>query len=209
MNTFSTGSSLRFGWETFKKRPWFFIGVTFLVMLISVIVKPAAGQQGSAAWDVWHVVSFVLLILLDMGSTALMLHAHDDAASAKVSDLWHPHPFLNYLGAVILSAIAIVAGLFLFVVPGIFFILMWMFVKYSVIDKNLGPIEAMQYSARIGGGKRWELLLFLFAVILLNVCGAILLLVGLLVTIPVTALAMTHAYRTLSGGTSIPAATTA
>ena len=36
---FSTGSALRFGWETFKKRPWFFVGAIVLVALAQVVVE--------------------------------------------------------------------------------------------------------------------------------------------------------------------------
>ena len=34
---FSTGEAIRFGWDTFKRRPWFFVGSTFLILLASAI----------------------------------------------------------------------------------------------------------------------------------------------------------------------------
>lgn len=35
---FSTGTALRFGWETFKKRPWFFVAAGLLILLVSFVV---------------------------------------------------------------------------------------------------------------------------------------------------------------------------
>lgn len=196
-------SSLRFGWDTFKKRPWFFIGVTVFVLVISAVVNPGHAQQGtmlSGSWisDVWDVVAVLLLVVLDMGTTSLMLHAHDDVASVRFSDLWHPHPYWKYFAAVLIMGVGIVVGLCLCILPGIYLLLLCMFVKFCVIDKNLGPISALKQSAQLGAGKRWELLLFVLSLILLNVLGAIVLLVGLLVTIPVTGIATAHAYRSLS-----------
>jgi uncharacterized membrane protein len=73
-----------------------------------------------------------------------------------------------------------------------------MFVPYIVIDRGLGPIEAMKESWRVTKGHKWQLFLLFLALIGLNILGAIALIVGLLVTIPITMLAAAHAYRTLT-----------
>jgi hypothetical protein len=33
----STGSFVSFGWETFKKRPWFFIGASVVVLIVYLV----------------------------------------------------------------------------------------------------------------------------------------------------------------------------
>jgi hypothetical protein len=35
---FSIGSAIRFGWETFKKRPWFFVGASVVIALAYLVV---------------------------------------------------------------------------------------------------------------------------------------------------------------------------
>ena len=40
---FSVSSALRFGWETFKKRPWFFILATLVVGLVELLMELVAG----------------------------------------------------------------------------------------------------------------------------------------------------------------------
>ena len=85
------------------------------------------------------------------------------------------------------------------IVPGIIFTLMFLFTTFIVVDRELGPIEAMKDSHRITRGHKWPLLGFLVLLMLINLAGLMALVVGLLVTIPVTSLAFTHAYRVLGG----------
>jgi uncharacterized membrane protein len=205
---FSTGSALRFGWETFKKRPWFFVGSTVVILLASGLIDAfssaldaAVGGSAEQPSLIGTVVNLGLGTLLGMGATAFYLAAHDNPDTVDLSALWHPQPFWKYLGASILYALVLVAGLILLIVPGIIFALMFMFTTFIVIDRELGPVEAMKESNRITHGHKWSLLGFTLMLVLINLLGLIALVVGLLVSIPVSSLAVTHAYRVLSGRT--------
>jgi uncharacterized membrane protein len=205
---FSTGSALRFGWETFKKRPWFFVGSTVVILIASGLINgfssaldAAVGGTAEQPSIIGMVVNLGLGTLLGMGATAFYLAAHDNPDAVDLSALWHPQPFWKYLGASILYALALVVGLILLIVPGIIFALMFMFTTFLVIDRELGPIEAMKESNRITHGHKWSLLGFTLVLVLINLLGLIALVVGLLVSIPVSSLAVTHAYRVLSGRT--------
>jgi len=81
-------------------------------------------------------------------------------------------------------------------------------VKFLVIDKGLGPVASLKESWRITKGSKWELFILIIVLAVLNLLGAIALLIGLFITIPVTALATVHAYRTLEhkAGEMTPAA---
>jgi uncharacterized membrane protein len=205
---FSATDCIRFGWSTFKKRGWFLVGMTALMLVLSWVVGGIAGalDEGDASGLLGMVVNFSLSTLLSMGFTAVMLKAHDMLESVEVSDLWHPKPFLKFLAAELLTGLIIFVGLVLLVVPGIIAILTLLFTLYVVIDKGLGPIEAIKESARLARGHRWELLLLMLMVLVLNILGAVALFVGLLVSIPVTTLATMHAYRLLEAKTK-PATT--
>jgi len=73
-----------------------------------------------------------------------------------------------------------------------------MFVPYLVIDRGLGPIESMKESWRVTKGNKWQLFLLFLALIGINLLGVAALVVGLLVSVPITMLAAAHAYRTLT-----------
>ena len=205
---FSTGSAIRFGWETFKKRPWFFVGSTVVILLASGLINTfsstidaTVGGSAEAPTLVGTVVNLALGTLLGMGATAFYLAAQDNPETVDLSALWHPQPFWKYLGASILFGLAIAVGFVLLIVPGIIVALMFMFTTFIVIDRGLGPIEAMKESRRITYGHKWSLLGFTLMLVLINLLGLIALVVGLLVSIPVSSLAVTHAYRVLSGRT--------
>ena len=145
------------------------------------------------------VINLALGTLLSMGATAFYLAAHDNPDTADLSLLWHPRPFWKYLGASILLALAVAIGFVLLIVPGIILGLMFMFTTFVVIERELGPIDAMSESHRLTRGHKWRLFGFVLLLLLINVLGVLALVVGLLVSIPVSTLAFVHAYRVLGG----------
>jgi uncharacterized membrane protein len=202
---FTAGSAIRFGWETFKKRPWFFVGASVVIAIAYIIVGLIssgvdAGLGGSAEdpTAAGSIINFVLGTFISMGVTAFYLAAHDNPQTVELSALWHPRPFLKFLGASILVTFAVVIGLALLIVPGIIAMLFFLFTTFIVIDRDLGPIDAMKESMRITSGHRWTLLGLVVLLTLIALLGAIALGVGLLVALPVITLAFAHAYRVLS-----------
>lgn len=203
---FSTGAAIRFGWETFKRRPWFFVGSTFLILLASGVANGLTSGIDAAFTGspeepsiIGTVVNFALGTLISMGATAFYLAAHDNPDTADLSLLWHPRPFWKFLGASILLSLAVAIGLVLLIVPGIIFGLMFMFATFVVIEREFGPIDAMNESNRLTRGHKWQLFGFVLVLLLINVLGLMALVVGILVSIPVSTLAFVHAYRVLGG----------
>lgn len=212
----SIGSLVRFGWETFKSRPWIFVGTTALLgLLLGVSGSISSGLDALFSGSVeepslpgtifWWATS----TLISMGATAFYLAAHDNPQTVEVAQLWHPQKFWSFLGASLLVSIVVVLGMILLIVPGVIFALMFMFATMIVIDRGLGPIESMKESRRITTGYKWKLLGLALVLTLLNLAGLFALVVGLLVTVPVTVLAFTRAYRELSARAGVPAATLA
>jgi len=204
MNTFSVGEAIRFGWETFKKRPWFFIGVTVITAVISGVVSSLLDsvEGGPLVNFANMLVNIAVSTFIGLGITSVYLKAHESVESVSFSNLWYPDLFWNYLAASLVMSIIIGIGFILLVVPGIILATMLLFTTYLVVDRKLGPIEAMKESRRITEGKKWQLLAFLLAIIGINILGFIALLVGLLVSIPVSTLAIVHVYRKLEHGAS-------
>ncbi len=204
MEQFSTGAALSAGWQTFKKRPGFLIGATFVALVIMLIlrgvsygVSPQPLEMGFFG-SVTSIIALLLTVLVDMGLTALALKAHDDVEKVSFSDLSHPHPYWSYLLATIATAIIVVIGFFLIIIPGIIAALALLFVKFIVIDRNTPGFDALRESVRITHGHRWDLLGLFLAVLGINILGVLCLGIGLLVSIPVTSIAVAHAYRMLS-----------
>ena len=114
--------------------------------------------------------------------------------------LWAYFPkTLKLLGTYILIAVAVVIGLMLLVIPGIYLAFSYTFALVLVADKDLGIWEAMETS-RKAISKRW----FSFAGLLLllgvvNLIAIIPLGVGLIWSIPWTIITMGEVYRNMFG----------
>lgn len=236
MNTFSIGAAIRFAWETFKKRPWIFIGSALIIFVVNLLVEAFAGSfEESALEIVGVVISFAASTLIGLGMTAFFLKAHDAVGDVDIKELWHPQDFWKYLGTTILNGLAVcvlfipfvialivtigvtalsttgnVADIFaslgavtiglllLSVALAVYVSSMLMFSTYTVVDRAMGPIAALKESIEITKGNRAKIIGLLLALLLLNLVGVLALFVGLLVTVPMTLLAMVHVYRTLS-----------
>lgn len=238
MHSISIGENIRFGWETFKKRPWLFIGALLIMGVANVVIGQVAKAVG--ADPVGSLAAFVINFggnaLVGMGTVAFYLKAHDATDSVSLNDLWHPRPFLKYLGTIVLYGIATMVAMIPFIIAiflGVGALLaggfsistgeingglataavvlglvgivlaayvtsLFVFSPFAVIDRELGPIEALKESLRITKGHRLMIIGFLIVIALLNILGLIFLIVGILVTAPTTSLALMHLYRTLS-----------
>ena len=210
MHTLSIGDCIRFGWETFKQRPWILIGAFVLAMVIAGLPsafgpQPTVGPDGqiipppaSTLGAIVALVSIAVSVLVGLGLTTFSLRAHDNINGVQIADLWNPGPFWRFLGAYILTVIAIALGFLALIIPGIILSMGLAFVSYLVVDRGLGPIESMKESWRITKGHKWQLLLLFLALLGINLLGILALLIGVFVTVPITMLAFAHAYRTLS-----------
>jgi hypothetical protein len=207
MPALSIGNCIRFGWETFKKRPGILIGAFLLVVLVPAIpsalfpgphaVPNAPPPPPTAPELIASLASFVISIFASLGAITFSLRAHDDIAATTLADLWNPQAFWRFLGNWILFVLAVFVGLLLFIVPGVIAAIGLCFAPYLVVDRARGPVEALKESWDLTKGHKWQLFLLGLALVGLNLLGMLALVVGLLVSGPVSWLAMTHAYRTL------------
>jgi len=204
---FSPGDAIRFGWETFKKRPWFFIGATVIIAIAQIAIGMVSGAIDSATGGSFdeptvlgNLVSYLLGVLVSMGMTAFFLAAHDNPHGVEYGALWHPNPYLKFFATSILASVAVVVGLFLLVVPGLIAMVLFMFSTFLVIDRGLGPIDALKESMELTKGNRWPLFGFILLCMLIILVGVLALGVGLLVAVPIVGLAFVFAYRLLSSG---------
>jgi uncharacterized membrane protein len=88
-------------------------------------------------------------------------------------------------------------GFVFLIVPGIYLAVKYQFYDYLIVDKGMGPIEAIKRSGVLTEGVKWNLVLFWLALVGINILGMIALGVGLIATVPVSWLANAYVYRRL------------
>lgn len=201
MNTFSINDSIKFGWRAFNEHRALYIGAAAIVFALSMVSDSVEKTLRDSEIGILYVAAVILTIvisiLLGAGQIQFALRAHDHPNEVKLKDLWAPKFFFPYLAVSVMGGLFVILGFILLVIPGIIFMLMIMFSAYILIDQDRGPWTSLKESARITKGHRWKLLGFVLALLGINILGFLALVIGLLVTVPVSWLATVKVYRTL------------
>ena len=109
--------------------------------------------------------------------------------------------FIYFIFASLLVLLSVFGGMLLLIIPGIIFAVRLMFVTYIAAEKQMAPMEALRESKRITKGYRWKIFGFLLVLGLINILGFLCLIVGVLYTAPLTAIATGLLYKKLSSQT--------
>jgi uncharacterized membrane protein len=121
-----------------------------------------------------------------------------DSQKADYPDLVEGYAkFWDILLGSILYGLLVFAGFILLIIPGIYWAVRYHYFPYLIIDRDMGPVEAIKKSGQLTRGVWWNLFLFWIVIFAINLVGAILCLVGLLFTIPWTFVAVAYVYRYL------------
>jgi hypothetical protein len=102
------------------------------------------------------------------------------------------------LAALVIGILGFIGFLFC-IIPGLVIASMYKFTYLFILDKRMDFWPAMQASHSVVRQDYFGFVLFLLGMILLNILGFCCLLIGLLITIPISIMAITIAYRELVG----------
>jgi len=101
-------------------------------------------------------------------------------------------PTVAFIIAYIMSiGFALVWSLFLYTI--------WGFCIFGILEKDLGPVEALKYSATITKGRRWKIFWTIVLLGIVAMAGIIACCVGILFTIPLGLLGFATIYIKISG----------
>jgi uncharacterized membrane protein len=197
---FSKKEAINIGFKLAKKNIIFFIGIFVIVVVISSISSAIqiglAFEKQPMLYILLNVLAFIVNAIIGIGLIKISLEFIDNR-KPKFSDLFYTQPLVNFILAGLIRGVITFIGFILFIIPGIIFSIRLQYVTYLIVDKNLHPVEAIKKSWKMTKGNTWNLFFFGILLFLVNVLGAILLLVGLFVTVPLTMLATTFVYRKL------------
>ena len=159
-------------------------------------------QDGPAAilTVVSGLVQQLVGVFLGLGAIRFQLN-HLRRSTPAISDLFTGGPhFLNAVIAYILFALAVVIGLVLLIIPGIYIMIRLAPHQILVVDRRMGPIEALKASWSITQGNVLSLIGLGGMGLLIVLGGTLALLVGLIWAIPTVYLAWVAAYHTMAYG---------
>ena len=183
---FDIGEAVSFGWNRFKDNAVFLIVLTIGVFIVNTV---ANGIQSAVMQK--SVLVGLIFMTLSMGVYAFTLFVYARAA-LTINDQGKCgfdiigssfDYFVQYFLAYIIFSILCFIGFFLLIIPGIFIcIKLWPYL-FLVFDKNMKAVDSLKESYEITTGYFWDLLLLMVVFFLINLVGAIVFVVGLLVLI--------------------------
>lgn len=199
-SAFSRAEALRVGWNTMKQHLRLLIPLVLITWFVSLlqraIAQPEAGRSHLLGWLLALGLEVVHLAI-GLGWIRIALRLND-GAPASLGDLMAALPrFFDYLLASVLYGLIVLAGLVLFIVPGIVWAIRYGFYGFLIVDRELDPLTALKQSAAMTSHVKGQLFLFGLLCLGVNLLGALAFGIGLLATLPTTAVAMAHVYRGL------------
>lgn len=108
-----------------------------------------------------------------------------------------------------LAGLITLVGFIFFIVPGIYFMLRFMFASYVIVDEDLKIGESLKRSSQLTKGVKLKLFLFILVVFGMFLLGVIAFGVGTYIVSIVVSLALAHIYMQLADAAPKPAIETA
>lgn len=194
--SFTIKEALSFGWTQLKKNFWFLVVFTLATVIAQIVLGPQKDEP------VWDIVAQVIAVILNTFSVYVFTRIGLKALKGEgfswrdVSDVdWKL--FSAFFLATVISTVIYALGFLLLIIPGIIAGVRLNFFGYAVVDEKLSAIDSLKRSWALTRGRFWQIFLFGIVVVLVNIAGFIALGVGILVTAPLTLLAMTFVYDRL------------
>lgn len=186
------GEIFRQSWQVLKK-DWPTLLAAYAAVMVAAFVFSSYGED----YPLVSLVYFVFQLILGMVLAKVMiLLSREEKVTMNVLAEVAPR-VLNYLGGIILQGLIVIGGLILLILPGIIWGIKFSFAPYLIIDKGMGPLEALRESAEMTDGRKWDLVGFYLATMCLAYVGIFGLVIGLVVTLPLAGLAYAGMYNYL------------
>lgn len=181
-----------------------------MILAINVVLGLVAPVDNYLLMGVWYLVNFVISAIIALGLIRAAL-AILDGRTPQLDELLGSEDLVSYIIASILVGVIVTVGFILCIVPGMIAGFLLQFFGYAIVDDKTGsateaadPIGALRASFEVTSHNVGNLIMLLLVAFLVNLAGALLCGVGLLVSIPVTVIAVAYAWRFFTGGVIAP-----
>jgi len=208
----TVGDALGYSWNKFKANAGIWIGIVLIAAVIEValsLIFNTGNTSGdfSSAFTVWGIFGTIVTTVVGYLIQAAMIRGalHEvDGNKPAIGSFFQ----FNNVGAIILASVIVgvlsAIGFVLLIIPGLIIVFLTWWTLQFVIDQNQDAITAIKSSFSAISQNVGALLLLALALVGINIVGALLCGLGLLVTIPLTVIASTYAYRVVVRGPIAP-----
>lgn len=199
--TVKIGEYINSGWSLFQKNAGPFIGFTILVALINILIA----KINQSASPVGSLISILISGPLNAGFLIVAFKLLRDRATSFGDFFRGFNYYLPLFLVSLVSGVMVFIGFLLLIIPGIYLAIAYTFALPFVLEKKMNFWDAMELSRKLISKNWFAFFGFVLVLGLINIAGALVFGLGLLVTIPLSVGAIAAAYADIVG---LPPATT-
>jgi uncharacterized membrane protein len=199
---FSIQDAFGAAWAKLTANLGFLLGIALIYLVVTIGISMVGAFVQDINFTLGTLIrigSYVISALFTAGAVkiAFALYDGDKPDFSQLYTNWNLVLFL-IIGQLLWCLITI-GGLILLIVPGVIWGIQFSFFIYYIIEDGLRPTDALRASSKLTKGAKGELLLLYVILVLMNIVGALIFGVGLLLTYPITLLVHVYVYRKLRG----------
>ncbi|WP_394833801.1 hypothetical protein LVJ94_45575 [Pendulispora rubella] len=207
----AVGETIQLAWEGFKREWLALAGAHFLVAMIAMVPTLAPAvllaarvivPRSASYWVVWgasNAVSLVVSTFFEVGLVRLWLSVARGQTANFATLFGGGNRFFAFLGMRLVTALAMLLGFALLIVPGVILSLGLAVAPFYLVDAEMGPIAAMRESWKATTGHKGDIFLLGLVSATLLFFGSMLCCIGYFVAAPVCSVALAIVYVRLSG----------
>lgn len=191
--------ALNFGWDLTKNNFGLLVGTSAfsgILVFIAYIIANLTKDNIFINFII-NMGARLLQTFFIMGFMKIILKMFDWDKPSFIDLFCCVHLIFKYFIASLIYYLIVATGVIFLFIPGVYLAIKYQFFDYFIIDEECGPIEALNKSAKITDGEKWELLKLGMSNLIINALGFLFFFVGMMVTIPITFSARAYAYKRL------------
>lgn len=204
---FSATDAIGYGWKKFRENLGPILIAALVLIVASILVSFIAGAVTGTGFNeselsVAGAISQLLTQVVGYIISAAIIRGALDIVEGHKFDLMAAFGKLNLLNVVltsILVSILTIVGFILLIIPGLIVVFFTLFTMYFVVDKDASPVEAIKLSFALVKANIGNTVVLILLSIVVVIAGFLALCVGLLVALPVLAIAWAYAYKSYLG----------
>ena len=164
-------------------------------IMVRLFTAPLVSMLGTYAVLFGALLGILVVGPLRMGFTYVsLLIIRDQPYSFRNMLQGFKNNYAAVVLAPLLTALIVMAGFIVFILPGIYFMTRLIYVNFLVMDKNMGAVDAVKESWRMSKGQSWDIIRMMLWSVCIFILGVLSLLIGIFPASVVIALAFTRLY---------------
>lgn len=202
--TFSIKQAIRDSWTIFKETPWFFVALTFLMLLINIV-----SNEDNALLALVGVVAAVIFGYMWASISLAAVDGKKELIGFSTIGEHLPSVkhFFYIIGVGLVVGLFTILGLIALIIPGLYIAVRLGFASLAYVDRKNGVMESVRFSWNlVKKDVFWKVVLVFLTVFGLTILGVLALGVGIFIAYPITMFLTAKLYRALVLYRNAPAA---